>query len=116
HESPDTLFPGTGRPAHTGGPGAQGAAVNVALPAGTRDAGWLRAFHAAVPPPPTPPPRRAGGSSPAAAATSPSRSSPAPGPACSPKPPMSPSPPRPLPRRHGGPTPSDAPASGPPTP
>lgn len=25
-------------------------AVNVALPAGTRDAGWLRAFHAVVPP------------------------------------------------------------------
>ena len=50
HESPDTLFPGTGRPADTGGPGAQGAAVNVALPAGTRDAGWLRAFHAVVPP------------------------------------------------------------------
>src|SRR5262249_5780526 len=26
-----------------------GSAVNVALPAGTRDAGWLRAFHATVP-------------------------------------------------------------------
>jgi acetoin utilization protein AcuC len=50
HESPATLFPGTGRPSETGGPGAHGSAVNVALPAGTRDAGWLRAFHAVVPP------------------------------------------------------------------
>jgi acetoin utilization protein AcuC len=50
HESPATLFPGTGRPSETGGPGAAGSAVNVALPAGTRDAGWLRAFHAVVPP------------------------------------------------------------------
>ena len=50
HESPATLFPGTGRPAETGGRGAAGYAVNVALPAGTRDAGWLRAFHAVVPP------------------------------------------------------------------
>jgi acetoin utilization protein AcuC len=50
HESPATLFPGTGRPSETGGPGALGSAVNVALPAGTRDAGWLRAFHAVVPP------------------------------------------------------------------
>src|SRR5215468_6858209 len=50
HESPRTLFPGTGRPSETGGPDADGFAVNVALPAGTRDAGWLRAFHAVVPP------------------------------------------------------------------
>ncbi len=50
HEHPATLFPGTGRPAETGAPGAEGYAVNVALPAGTRDAGWLRAFHAVVPP------------------------------------------------------------------
>jgi acetoin utilization protein AcuC len=50
HEHPATLFPGTGRPAETGGPGAEGSAVNLALPAGTRDAGWLRAFHAVVPP------------------------------------------------------------------
>ena len=33
-----------------GGPGAEGTAVNVALPPGTADAGWLRAFHAVVPP------------------------------------------------------------------
>jgi acetoin utilization protein AcuC len=50
HEHPATLFPGTGRPSETGGPGAEGYAVNVALPAGTPDAGWLRAFHAIVPP------------------------------------------------------------------
>jgi acetoin utilization protein AcuC len=50
HEHPDTLFPGTGYPSDTGGPGAEGSAVNVALPALTGDAGWLRAFHAVVPP------------------------------------------------------------------
>ena len=50
HEHPATLFPGTGRPSETGGPAAEGYAVNVALPAGTTDAGWLRAFHAIVPP------------------------------------------------------------------
>jgi acetoin utilization protein AcuC len=50
HEHPATLFPGTGRPSETGGPDADGYAVNVALPAGTPDAGWLRAFHAIVPP------------------------------------------------------------------
>jgi acetoin utilization protein AcuC len=50
HESPLTLFPGTGRPSEIGGPDAEGYAVNVALPAGTGDAGWLRAFHAVVPP------------------------------------------------------------------
>ncbi len=46
HESGRTLFPGTGDPHDVGGPGAQGYAVNVALPAGTTDAGWLRAVHA----------------------------------------------------------------------
>jgi len=50
HEHPDTLFPGTGRPGETGGAHADGTAVNLALPAGTGDAGWLRAFHAVVPP------------------------------------------------------------------
>ena len=49
HESPRTLFPGTGFPDETGGPGAEGSAVNVALPPGTDDAAWLRAFHAVVP-------------------------------------------------------------------
>ena len=50
HEHPAALWPGTGLPSETGGPGAKGSAVNVALPAGTGDAGWLRAFHAVVPP------------------------------------------------------------------
>lgn len=50
HESPLTLFPGTGRPSEVGGPDAEGSAANVALPAGTSDAAWLRAFHAVVPP------------------------------------------------------------------
>ena len=49
HESPLTLFPGTGYPSETGGEAAPGSAVNVALPPGTGDAGWLRAFHAVVP-------------------------------------------------------------------
>jgi acetoin utilization protein AcuC len=50
HESPRTLFPGTGWPDEVGGPDAQGYAVNVALPAGTGDEGWLRAAHSVVPP------------------------------------------------------------------
>ena len=50
HENPGTLWPGTGWPSETGGPGAEGSAANVALPAGTEDAGWLRAFDAVVPP------------------------------------------------------------------
>ncbi|MDQ1009163.1 acetoin utilization protein AcuC [Streptomyces sp. V4I23] len=50
HEHPRTLFPQTGWPEETGGTGAaEGSAVNVALPAGTGDEGWLRAFHAVVP-------------------------------------------------------------------
>ncbi len=50
HETGQTLFPGTGFPQDSGGPDAEGSAVNVALPPGTSDAGWLRAFHAVVPP------------------------------------------------------------------
>jgi acetoin utilization protein AcuC len=50
HETGQTLFPGTGFPADSGGREAPGSAVNVALPPGTADAGWLRAFHAVVPP------------------------------------------------------------------
>jgi acetoin utilization protein AcuC len=50
HETGQMLFPGTGFPTDTGGPGALGSAVNVALPPGTGDGGWLRAFHAVVPP------------------------------------------------------------------
>lgn len=49
HESGLTLFPGTGFANEIGGPQAEGTAVNVSLPAGTGDAGWLRAFHAVVP-------------------------------------------------------------------
>ena len=50
HETGQLLFPGTGFPQDSGGPDAKGSAVNVALPPGTSDAGWLRAFHAVVPP------------------------------------------------------------------
>jgi len=50
HQHPATLFPFTGLPTETGGPGAGGSAVNVAVPARTGDASWLRAFHAIVPP------------------------------------------------------------------
>jgi acetoin utilization protein AcuC len=49
HETPLALFPGTGFPTETGAPGAEGSSVNVALPPGTDDSGWLRAFHAVVP-------------------------------------------------------------------
>ena len=49
HEGPRTLFPGTGYPDDIGGAGAEGTAVSIALPPGTTDAGWLRAFHAVVP-------------------------------------------------------------------
>ncbi|MGV8976842.1 MAG: acetoin utilization protein AcuC [Cellulomonas sp.] len=49
HESGHTLFPGTGHARETGGPDAAGTAVNVALPAHTRDAAWLRAVDAVVP-------------------------------------------------------------------
>ncbi len=50
HEHPVTLFPGTGLPGEIGGESARGFAVNMALPAGTGDGGWLRAFDAVVPP------------------------------------------------------------------
>ena len=49
HESGRMLFPGTGFPDELGGPDALGSAVNVALPPGTGDAGWLRAVHSVVP-------------------------------------------------------------------
>jgi acetoin utilization protein AcuC len=50
HESGRTLFPGTGWPDQVGGDAAAGSNVNVALPMGTGDDGWLRAFDAVVPP------------------------------------------------------------------
>ena len=49
HETPVWLFPGTGFPYETGGNGAEGMAINLALPPGTSDSGWLRAFYAVVP-------------------------------------------------------------------
>ena len=49
HESPRTLFPGTGWATEIGGPRALGTSVNIALPAGTGDQGWLRALHAVAP-------------------------------------------------------------------
>ncbi|MGA8847185.1 MAG: acetoin utilization protein AcuC [Nocardioides sp.] len=50
HESGQFIFPGTGECRDSGGLDARGSAVNVPLPPGTGDAGWLRAFHAVVPP------------------------------------------------------------------
>ncbi|MEU4743804.1 acetoin utilization protein AcuC [Actinosynnema sp. NPDC023658] len=49
HQSPLSLWPGTGRPAELGGVGAEGTSVNLALPPGTGDRAWLRAFEATVP-------------------------------------------------------------------
>jgi acetoin utilization protein AcuC len=49
HESPLSLWPGTGWPMEIGRGAAAGTAVNIPLPAGTGDAAWLRAFHAIVP-------------------------------------------------------------------
>ena len=49
HQHPFTLWPGTGWPEEYGEGAATGCAVNVALPPGTADAGWLRAFDAVVP-------------------------------------------------------------------
>ncbi|GLW91485.1 acetoin utilization protein AcuC [Actinokineospora globicatena] len=49
HQHPATLWPGTGSVTELGGPGAQGTSVNIPLAPGTRDAEWLRAFHATVP-------------------------------------------------------------------
>jgi acetoin utilization protein AcuC len=50
HQHPATLFPFTGLPEETGGSGAEGSAVNVALPARTGDGGWLRALDGILPP------------------------------------------------------------------
>jgi acetoin utilization protein AcuC len=49
HESGVSLFPGTGFADETGSGDGTGYAVNVALPSGTGDAGWHRAFEAVVP-------------------------------------------------------------------
>jgi acetoin utilization protein AcuC len=50
HESGRALFPGTGWPSDIGGVEAMGTAVNVSLPPGLGDAGWLRALHATAMP------------------------------------------------------------------
>ena len=50
HETGRALFPGTGWATDIGGGRATGQAVNVSLPPGLSDAGWLRAFHAGVMP------------------------------------------------------------------
>lgn len=44
------FFPGTGALTERGGPDAPDTAVNVPLPPGTGDGGWLEAFRAVVPP------------------------------------------------------------------
>ncbi len=45
HETGRALFPGTGWATDIGGAAALGAAVNVSLPPGLADSGWLRALH-----------------------------------------------------------------------
>jgi acetoin utilization protein AcuC len=50
HESGRYLFPGTGFTDERGGGPAEGTKVNVPLPPGTGDEGWLRAFREVVPP------------------------------------------------------------------
>ena len=49
HQDPRTLFPGTGLATEVGTGAGVGTSINVALPPGTSDRGWLRAFHAVVP-------------------------------------------------------------------
>lgn len=49
HQHPATLWPNTGWPEETGMGAAEGTAINLPLLPGTRDAQWLRGFHAVVP-------------------------------------------------------------------
>lgn len=49
HQSGASLFPGTGFATDTGGPGGGGTTVNLALPARTEGAAWLRGVDAIVP-------------------------------------------------------------------
>ncbi|MFI5779696.1 acetoin utilization protein AcuC [Nocardia sp. NPDC051570] len=49
HQHPATLWPNTGWPEEIGAGAAEGTAVNLAVLPGTRDAQWLRGFHAVVP-------------------------------------------------------------------
>lgn len=49
HQHPATLWPNTGWPEEVGCDGAEGTAINLGVLPGTRDAQWLRGFHAVVP-------------------------------------------------------------------
>ncbi|HEY0167099.1 MAG TPA: acetoin utilization protein AcuC [Jatrophihabitans sp.] len=49
HQDPRTLYPGTGSAGDVGAGAGEGSAINLALPPGTSDDGWLRAFQAVVP-------------------------------------------------------------------
>ncbi|HEY0560580.1 MAG TPA: acetoin utilization protein AcuC [Frankiaceae bacterium] len=49
HQDGRTIFPGTGAATDVGVGAAAGTVVNLPLPPGTADAGWLRAFDAVVP-------------------------------------------------------------------
>ncbi|MDQ2837113.1 MAG: acetoin utilization protein AcuC [Actinomycetota bacterium] len=49
HQDPRTLYPGTGLASEVGTGSAAGTSMNLALPPGTADDGWLRAFNAVVP-------------------------------------------------------------------
>lgn len=49
HQDPRTLYPGTGLPDEVGSGAAAGTSLNLALPPGTADDGWLRGFNAVVP-------------------------------------------------------------------
>ncbi|MFL6070490.1 MAG: acetoin utilization protein AcuC [Actinomycetes bacterium] len=49
HQHPHTLYPGTGWAEDVGEGAGEGYAINVALPPGIADDGWLRALHSVVP-------------------------------------------------------------------
>ncbi|ASF12661.1 acetoin utilization protein AcuC [Nocardia brasiliensis] len=49
HQHPATLWPNTGWPEETGAGAGEGSSINLPLLPGTRDAQWLRGFHAVVP-------------------------------------------------------------------
>ncbi|MEB2836229.1 MAG: histone deacetylase family protein [Desulfurococcales archaeon] len=48
HQDPRTIYPGTGYPWQTGGPGAEGTKANIILPPGSRDDVFLEAARLAV--------------------------------------------------------------------
>ncbi|MBO0852953.1 MAG: acetoin utilization protein AcuC [Nocardia sp.] len=49
HQHPATLWPNTGWPEEIGAGAGEGTAINLPVLPGTRDAQWLRGFHAVVP-------------------------------------------------------------------